>query len=164
MSRVKHDESGATLLLAIAFMVVVGLIGGGVITLVSSATNGRVALDRARNREYAADGAIEGAIAQVRLNMTSGQAATPCNTLPPSPTMNGVQVRVTCTFAPAITTTRYLQRNVIFTAQCAAVSAPVCPDTNVIIRAQVNYASPSVLSDPSITVDHTYIQSWSVNS
>ena len=111
------------------------MIGGGVVTLISSASSGRVALDRARNREYAADGAIEGAIAQVRLNMTNGQAATPCSTLPPSPTLNGVQVQVTCTFVPAITTTRYLQRNVIFTARCAAVHVPECPDTNVIIRA-----------------------------
>jgi hypothetical protein len=163
VSRIERDESGATLLLAIAFLIVVGLIGGGVITLVSSASTGRVALDNTRDREYAADGAIEGAIAQVRLNMTSGSALNPCNPLPPPPPMNNVTMHVTCAFAPTLTTTRYLQRNVIFTAQCANPYTAQCPNGNVILRAQVNYASSSLATDTSIVVTRTYVQSWSVN-
>jgi outer membrane protein W len=162
--RVQRDESGATLLLAIAFLIVVGLIGGGVITLVSSAAADRAALDNARNREYAADGAIEGAIAQVRVNMTSGQALTPCTTLPPAPTLNGVTIEIGCTFAPTLTTTRYLQRNVIFTAQCAAPYTAKCQNGNVITRAQIDFASPSLATDTSIAVTRTYVQAWSVNA
>jgi Tfp pilus assembly protein PilX len=159
----QRDQRGAALLLAIAFMVVVGLIGGGVITLLTSASTSRVALDNARNREYAADGGIEAAISQVRVNMTSGQALNPCSS-PTNSTLNGVSVQVTCVYAPTLTLSRYLQRNVIFTAVCAMPYTSTCTNGAVIIRAQVNYESPSFVTDPSITVSRTFIQSWSVNT
>jgi hypothetical protein len=164
MSRVERDERGAALLLAIAFLIVVGLIGGGVISLISSASVDRAALDNARNREYSADAAIETAIGQVRTNMTTNnKALTPCDGLPVSVALNGVTVSVTCTYAPTITTTRFYLRNVIFTAQCASPYTARCPNGSEIIRAQVNYASSSLLTDPSIVVNRTYVQSWSVN-
>ena len=57
-----QGERGASLLLAIVFMVVVGAISAAVLATTASGLQDRVALDQARNREYAADGAIETAV------------------------------------------------------------------------------------------------------
>jgi hypothetical protein len=172
-ARVQRDERGAALVLAIAFMLVVGGIGASLLPAINSGVNNRTQLDRARNREYAADGAIEAAIAKVRTRMTTGNeggATLPCP-LPSSPpeafpshTLASVAIQVTCTYVATLASGHY-QRNAVFTAKCASVQTPACPDTSaVIIRAQVNFASPSILSDPSITVIRTYVQSWSVNA
>jgi hypothetical protein len=162
ISWTRRDEQGAVLILAIAFLLVVGGIGAAVVSSVRTGLNDRIALDQVRNRQYAADAGIETAIAATRFRMTSGNAASPC----PSPqtvvTVDSVPIRVACTYV-ATTASGYLQRNIVLTAQCSAVQQPQCPNTGVIVRAQVNFASPSILADPSITVTRTYIQSWSVN-
>ena len=75
--RARRDERGATLILAIAFLVVIGGISSAVISSVTSGFNGRTVLDQVRNRQYAADGGVEYAIAQVRaLAAATGPAAT----------------------------------------------------------------------------------------
>lgn len=171
-ARVKRDERGAALVLAIAFMLVIGGIASSLLPAIISGVNGRTVLDRARNREYAADGAIELAIAQVRARMTTGnQAVQPCplpaqppEAFPPAPPLDSVTIQVTCSYVATLASGHY-QRNALFTAKCASVQPPEClTTTDVIIRAQVNFASPSILSDSSIVVSRTYIQSWSVNA
>ena len=57
-----EGERGASLILAIVFMVVIGAISAAVLATTTSGLQDRVVLDQARNREYAADGAIEIAI------------------------------------------------------------------------------------------------------
>ena len=166
-SRRLHGESGAALLLAIAFLVVIAGISGAVMSSVTSGLNNRTALDQVRNRQYAADGAIEAAIADVRARMTSGQAQTPCATALPTHTLEdpAITIQVDCTFVPQPTRSGYFQRNVIFAAHCASAQPPQCPNTTgTIIRAQVNFASDAVLDAPSIAVSRTYVQSWSVNA
>ena len=74
----KDDERGASLILAIVFMVVVGGIVGGTLAMVSSGLKNRAQLDQARDREYAADGAIEYAIAQVRTTGGTGPGLSSC--------------------------------------------------------------------------------------
>src|SRR4051812_38087438 len=59
-------ESGAALVLAIGFVIVIGAVSASLFTTLNTGSNGRVILDRARDRQYAADGAIQSAIAQVR--------------------------------------------------------------------------------------------------
>ncbi len=154
-------ERGASLILAVAFLVVVGAISGAVVSSILSGVHDRVVLDQVRDRQYAADGGIEAGIAAARSNMVNGNALTPCSGASTTFTLNSVQVQMACLYQPTLTTSHYLQRNVIFTAQCA--NGPKCPGLNVIIRAQVNFASPSIDSDPSIVVSRTYVQSWSVN-
>lgn len=75
--RVRHDERGTALILAIAFMLVIGAITGAVLSSVASGLSGRHALDGARNKEYGADGLIEYAIAQARTPVTSWGPGSP---------------------------------------------------------------------------------------
>ena len=158
-TRVRRDERGAALILAIAFMVVIGGIGAAVTSSVTSGLNDRQALDQARNREYAADAAIETAISQVRNSLTSpGAVAGECAPAPPY-TLNGFDVRVDCDNAPAVVrspTALVLQNDVIFTV-CIDTPNP-CRDEDVIIRAQVNFQGTG-----TPTQVKTYVQAWSVN-
>jgi hypothetical protein len=173
-ARLRRDERGASLILAIAFMLVLGTITGGVLSAVASGYKTRGALDEARNREYAADGLVEYAIAQARTPVASwdpgsppsvtaflnSAAATGCGG-PYSPTignvpteahLNGIDIRVECTPAPALTRTGHLQRNAIFNACVDTGSA--CAGSSI-VRAQVNYSDTAL--------GPTRVQSWSVN-
>ena len=115
----RRDEAGATLVLVLAFLVLIGVVGSAMLSSVTSGLNGRQSLDAVRDREYAADGAIESAIATVRDRMTgAGSALFPCANPLPSTTLNQITVQVDCTYTPAMTTSGYWQRNVIFIAHC----------------------------------------------
>jgi type II secretory pathway component PulK len=61
-----HDERGAALILAVGVMLLVGLISGSLLAYITTSVQGRSDLDTIRNRQYAADAAIEYAIDQVR--------------------------------------------------------------------------------------------------
>jgi hypothetical protein len=146
-------DSGAALLLAIGFVLGIGSICGGLAALATSSVNNRNTLEIVRDREFAADGAIENAITQVRLL----NCASPSTTI--VETLNQVAIRVDWANACGSTNgsdgVAVAQRNVIFMA-CLNTGAACTPAT-VIIRAQVNF-EPS-----SGTVAKTYIQSWNVN-
>jgi hypothetical protein len=156
-----HGERGAALILAIAFMVVIGAISAAVVATTSSGVQDRVALDSARNREYAADGAVERSIASVRANhavCTSDPDFT--YTAPPFP---NVSIHVDCAPVPnyivASDATIAVQNDIVFTACLVAdVVSGKCPDAKSIINAQINFQGTG-------TADHvtTYVQSWSVN-
>jgi hypothetical protein len=156
------NERGASLVLAIVFMVVIGGIMGGTFTLVTSGVNNRSSLDAARNREYAADAGIEYAITQVRALPAPGPGFTGCvagtHYTPPT-TIDSVASRVNCTNVPTTTFSRFQQQNVIFRA-CVENGAD-CTDANSIIRAQINFEA--VRSDALVSVTRTWVQSWSVN-
>lgn len=149
----RHDDVGAALLLAVGFVLMIGAIGGGLASLATSSVNNRNSLELVRNRQYAADGAIEQAITQVRALDCSSPSASLNDSL------NGVAIRVDWTNACAdvLTSdgvTSVEQRNVIFSAFCQNPTDVSCKFADVIIRAQVNFQGSPV---------KTYIQSWSVN-
>ena len=163
---VDDSDSGASLLLAIAFVLMVGAISAGLLTLATSGLNNRFTLEAVRNREYAADGAVEQAIAQVR-----GLSCTDPNGFLVDSSMNRVTIRVD--WANACGTIRsgdrsaaavassgdgtvVAQRNVIFVA--CENTGTACSATSVIIRATVNFQQAA-----GAAVATTYIQSWSVN-
>lgn len=155
-----HADSGAALLLAIGFVLMVGLISGGLVGLATSSLNNRHTLEILRNREYAADGAIENAISQVR----QFTCASDNDSITDS-SMNDVTIRVdwvnACGVAQITDGSLVSQRNVIFTA-CLDTGSP-CSDTAdpavpVIIRAQVNFQEAF-----GGAVTKTYVQFWSVN-
>jgi hypothetical protein len=168
-ARVQRDERGTALILAIAFMLIIGGISGALLSSVASGLNSRQALDNARNREYAADGLIEYAIAQARGPVAGWNTSADLLTFLASasscggpyqsgvggaPALNGFnntnkKLHVDCTPAPGQTQTGALTRNAIFTA-CAG--STTCTDASTIVRAQVNFDSAS-----------TIVQAWSVN-
>lgn len=158
--RPRHDDTGASLILAIGFVVMVGAISAGLASLVTSSMNNRGTLEIVRNRQYAADGAIEEAVSRVRSQ--SGTALTACA----SPagtvvdTLNSIAIRVdwhnSCGVVSSPLGTLVAQRNVTFTA---CLNTPQsCAEVDVIIRAQVNFEQATV--GP---VTKTYVQTWSVN-
>ncbi len=174
MSRRFRGEDGATLLFVIGFMVLTGLVVAGMVSRITSTTLDRSAFDTARNREYAADGAVETAIAQTRSQMQSAPAAA-CTvatgttativTQTSAQALNKVAVQVDCTQAvPAFTLSGSIQRVVSFTACPLQAAGHQCPAGSSIIDTQVNFASTNSLAATSITVSSTVILSWSVNS
>ncbi|MGO9873979.1 MAG: hypothetical protein ACLPVY_09290 [Acidimicrobiia bacterium] len=156
-SRIRRDERGASLVLAIALMLVAGAIGAGLAATVESGVNDSTVLAIARNREYSADGAIEHSIAQARANGGFCPAATTT-----WPSFDGFIMRVDCDNAPAVvisaTGTVVAQRDLIFSA-CDSTTGTTCTETNIVIRARINYSSSGI--PPEIT--KTYVQAWSVN-
>ncbi len=160
-ARVRADESGAALVLAIAFLVVIGVICSATLASITSSLHNRQSLDAARDREYAADGGIEYAIAEVRPIGGQGPAlAAAQNDCTPTThafdfSVGANAIHVNCTNVPTTTYTGFVQRNVIFTA-CAGTSD--CTDATAIVRAQVNYQALNNV------VTGTTIQSWSVLS
>lgn len=150
----QHEDVGAALLLAIGFVLMISAIGAGLASLATTSVNNRNSLELVRNRQYAADGAIEQAIAQVR-ELT---CSSPNDSLNDS--LNGVAIRVDWANACVNVHTSndkaplVEQRNVIFSAFCQNPSDESCKFSDVIIRAQVNFQVSPV---------KTYIQSWSVN-
>ena len=157
-------ESGATLILAIAFLLVIGAIGSAVMTSVASGVSNRRTLDQVRNRQYAADGGVEYAIAQVRaVPLPGGPGLAPCRTGGITDhyntTLNLINIRIDCANQSTITPSGFLQRNVVFAA-CVDTGAK-CTNANIVVRAQVNYEAISAGSTLNIT--RTWVQSWSVN-
>jgi hypothetical protein len=152
----RHDDSGAALLLAVGFVVLISAIGGGLAALATSSLNNRNALELVRNREYAADGAIEQAIADARTSTCSSVGG------PTFDTLNSIAIRVdwvnACGVVQSSDGTVVAQRNIVFSACEGGLTSPVCLPANVIIRAEVNFEQASA----GVTTK-TYVQSWSVN-
>ncbi len=152
-------DRGASLIVAIGFVMMIGTIAAGLSSLVTSSMNNRASLVTVRNRQYAADAAIEAAIAQVREEV-DGPVSCADASGATSTTTNQIAVRVqwtsACTAVRTADGTAVTQRNVIFTS-CVDGNAP-CAETDVIIRAQVNFERTATGA-----VSRTYVQSWSVN-
>jgi hypothetical protein len=170
--RIQRDERGASLILAIAFMLVAGAIGAGVTTAVSSGLNDSSALAVARDREYAAEGAIDYAIVHVRATTpASSIGLTRCGPFTKSNVselgsmpLRGsqtVDIRVDCVPAPELTADLSARNNVILSA-CVDTGQQQCDPAKVLIRAQINFQVSG--SPPEVSkVDRTYVQTWSVN-
>ena len=124
----RSSDRGSTLLIAIGFVMMIGTIAAGLASLVISATDDRGTLVELRNTEYAADGAIEAAIAEVRGR--PGGLAEGCGNIVGSniEQLNEVSIRVdwrdACGVVRGSDGTVVAQRNVIFAA-CPDVGAPV---------------------------------------
>ncbi len=156
-ARQQDRDSGAALLLAIGFVVLVSAISAGLAGLATSSLNNRGTLEQLRDREYAADAAIEQAIVVAADFTCDTDESTPI----PLQTLNGVTIRVSwrnaCGSVPASDGGVPLeQRNVVFLA-CPSTVNPCVDGSDVIIRAQVNFEPASG------PVTKTYIQTWSVN-
>lgn len=154
-ARLEHrDEQGVAIVLALAFIVLVGVITTALLSSLTSAVNNRVTLDKVRDREYAADAAIEGAIARVR-GLTN-ISRTPCGGPDTPAATNGISIRVDCTDT-GIPSGGVIIRNVVFTACLNTNTA--CTNASAITRAQANYEQPDGATTPtSVTV-----QQWSVD-
>lgn len=89
--RNKRGEKGSALVLALVFITVIGLLIGAVLTLVETSLKYSAVARSGRGELYAADGAMEAAIARKAGGGPCGDSTT---------TLNGVKVDVTCEPAP----------------------------------------------------------------
>jgi Tfp pilus assembly protein PilX len=158
--RSPRGDRGSSLIVTIGFVVMIGSIAGGLAGLVTSSMNNRATLAQQRDRQYAADAAIEEAITVVRQTKqnTNEACATAPGTL--STSLNRVTVRVdwrnACTVVRGADGTVVAQRNVIFAA--CVDTGRTCTEESVIVRAQVNFEQGL-----GSAVQRTTVQSWSVN-
>jgi hypothetical protein len=153
-------------------MLVAGAIGAGVTTSVTSGLNASGVLATARDREYAAEGAIDDAVVHVRqTNPASSIGLTSCGpflyTLPLQGSKK-IDIRVDCSPAPEVTADLSARNNVIFVACIDDHSNDACDATvgsaipaPAIIRTQINYQVSG--TGPASQVTRTYAQAWSVN-
>jgi hypothetical protein len=135
----------------------ISAISAALVSLATSSLDNRTTLEIVRNREYAADGAIEQAVAVVRNPASGYDCSSPGGFV--VDTLNSTTIRVdwvsTCAAAQSAEGTVVSQRNVVFTA-CENTGTG-CAENAVIIRAQVNFEQAAG------SVTKTYVQSWSVN-
>ncbi|MET0460101.1 MAG: hypothetical protein ABW195_12700 [Ilumatobacteraceae bacterium] len=146
-------DSGASLILAIAFVLVVGMISAGLVGLTTSSLSNRNTLQSIRNRQYDADAAIELAIDEARGD-TCATAGRNLDVLK----LNTVAIRVewtnVCSVFQTVDGTVVGQRNVVFSA-CEGEST--CNPATSVLRAVVNFRQAG--GDVTMTV----VQSWSVD-
>lgn len=153
----KRDERGVALVLALSFMVLIGVVTSALLSSLITSVSDRAVLDNVRNRQYAADAAVEMDIARVRALGGNGPALASCGGFHNYSGLNGQPtMRVECTDIPI--GGAFLQRNVVFTS-CINTGA-TCAANALIVRAQVNYEAATITS-PIIT--KTYVQSWTVS-
>ena len=156
-----HGERGAALIMALAVMIAMGGIVGGLVTFITSSTRDAVNLTVSRNRQYAADGAIEQAIRTVQVGPEKALLGTGCaNGAPVTPAaINGFSMRVDCAGAPApildALNRVVIERNVLFIA-CLNTGV-ACTNSNAVIEAKVNFPT-----NAAGVVSGSFVQSWSV--
>lgn len=151
---ISRNDEGASLILILGLVVVVSMIMAGLFGFMTTTVRGRVPLDTVRNRQYAADGAVEHSITQVRLGLNAG------GPMCAAAMYQHNAMHVDCTSASGTTSAGGFlvsQENAIFAA-CPDIGA-VCTEATIIIRAQVNFQRPTATGP----VIRTFVQSWSVN-
>ncbi len=152
-------DRGASLMMAIGFMVLIGAIAAGLSSLVTTSNYNRLTLEIVRDRQYAADGAIEEAISTVRFLDRAGDGSCEASAGSSSSGLNDLKIRVdwenVCGVVRTDTGELVAQRNVVFTACEDTGSA--CREDAVIVRAQVNFEQTATGE-----VTRTWVQSWSV--
>jgi hypothetical protein len=150
--RCHRDEAGAVLILALVFLLAIGL---AVVSLATMTTNdilNSTNLTSQRSIEYSADGATSMAVQNVRYSGNPYSSA-PANCLPngSSATLNGVSMSVDCTqqqFDPVSGVTRVINFYACRTGTCSS--------TNAILQAQITFddysVSNSYLCTPGVSV------------
>jgi hypothetical protein len=152
-------DRGAALVVAIAFVVMIGAIGAGLAGLITSSSNNRITLQALRDREYAADGAIEIAVAEVRTmdRATSAACTAPGGTS--TSTLNGVAIRVdwriVCSVTRGADGVLAAGRDVVL--QACESTGVACAPGDVVVKASVRLAD-----DVDGAVAGTSVQWWSV--
>lgn len=155
---VAERDPGAALIVAIGFVVMISMIAAGLTAMVTSGVGNRAILESVRNRQYAADGAVEEAIATLVDDLaTSGVA---CGFERAQRTnANSIDIRVetlvTCGAVSGPDGLPEVQLSGVFSA-CPETGRDCAPD-DVIVRAFVGFEL-----DGDGSPLHTSVHSWSV--
>jgi hypothetical protein len=168
------NEDGAALIIALVFMVTMGLLIGVLVTLADTNLLATTHLETQRNWQYAADSALEIAVQTVRYTPSScaSPEGLPSVVVPPWPSK--MSVTVWCASAPL---SGVGARQVMFWA-CPSTSSSDCQQlaengggetsNSLIARAQVliNDVTPSCpgFSNPCQPGTSLIVEQWSVTS
>jgi hypothetical protein len=156
--RYADRDRGAALVVAIGFMVMIGAMAAGLTAMVTSGVGNRMALDDIRDRQYAADGAVEQAVASMRAGIAAGTVAC-AGTATTRATLNSVPARVDATAGcVAVTGSDGLPvRQFVGRFSACVDSGQPCAATTAIVSATVAYQL-----DASGQLVTTSVRSWSV--
>jgi hypothetical protein len=151
-------DRGAALIIAIGFVVMIGAIAAGLTAMVTSGVGNRAALEQIRDRQYAADGAVEDAVAETRVLLDVGKFT--CGDASAGSTrMNDVDVRVelvvTCTAVLGDDGFPVVQMSGAFVA--CEDRRTACEAADVVVRTLVAFET-----DAGGRVVGTSVRSWSV--
>ena len=176
--RVQRDESGASLILALAFLLAAALI---VVAVASASSNDLLNSSNLKNQrslEYAADGVATLAVQSVRYSGNT-YLGPPTSCLPPNvPAIDGVSLFVFCsaqTVDPISSLTRVINFYVCTTSvPCSTPGSPgptttsAAPANKLILQAQVIFDDYSLdktyLCDPSKGTISTCGSSMTISS
>lgn len=149
------DESGVVLLLALGFLAFIGVITVVLLSYTDTSARATTGLRPVRSAQFAADGAVEGAIN--RLRQFRPDATAPCihNLYTVSPALNGQDIVLNCDSLTVVSASPTPTIDVTLTAVCPATRSAGCPANAVMITAVVRFAG----SPPSVTPT---IRSWSI--
>ncbi len=147
-----RGEQGSALVLALLFLSVCGITVGGLLTYANASSTSTTALRSSRGSDYNAIGAMQAAIATVRIGATcsNGVYVTPAASLNNPP---AIVLRVDC--FPQSSTTK--QRNDVLSVCPSSVSAP-CADSQSLLTANVIFYDSTIAFGVSVG-----IQTWSTN-
>lgn len=127
----RREENGQTLLLALGFMTLFGVICAGLLNFAFTNLRSSISLRDVRGVQFAADGAVDTAINRARFDTTAGfpiQNATGCL---PTTTFNNQSLYVDCSASVSGSVS-----TVTLLACRSSVSSP-CPASSAVLRAQV---------------------------
>jgi len=149
-ARRTHDEAGAALELALVFLTAIAFIVGALLSFASTSSQATVVTRAARGTDYDADGAMQLAIATIRVGAC--QSIIVSDVVPPFVLNNPARpIHVECATPFAAVNA---QRHVVLSV-CPGAGAGSCLDADALLRADVIFYD-----------DVTYgravsIQSWS---
>lgn len=153
-ARLRREEQGAVLVMAMGFIAFVGVLCVAVLNYSANSYKATVSLRPVRDLQFAADGAIEGAINKVRLDPS---LLLPCGVAHErfyraDPPLNDLEIAVTAQCASPGVEGDF---DATFTArQCALTdSSAVCNAKPTLVAAEVNYLGTSNVT--------TEVLSWS---
>lgn len=150
------DESGAILLLALGFLAFFGLVSVVLLDYVRTNQRATIVLRPIRSAQFAADGAIEGAINRMR--QFRPDATAPCGVgtsfYTVKPPLNGQDVVLTCT-NPTVVAASPPTLEVTFTAKCPTAGTAACPSGVAMITAKVRFTG----TPPAVSAT---VLNWSV--
>lgn len=151
-------DRGAALIVAIAFVLMISVIGAGLTSMITSGVGNRALLEEVRDRQYAADGAIEQAVADLAADLPRGEVRCG-DTREARHDLNDMTVRVdafvTCGAVPGTGGMPELQLSAVFSA--CVDPGRACPADDVVVRALVGFEQ----ADDGALLS-TSVHSWSV--
>ncbi|HWC33726.1 MAG TPA: hypothetical protein VG650_02750 [Mycobacteriales bacterium] len=138
-----HEDGGAVLILALLFILVVGLVGGALVGFAGSSLSQTSALSNDRAQTYAAESAMQVSINQLRTGATTASGTV------------GYQTPITCpTVAVPVNGTTYQVMCIVGQSPAPwlrSITFAACPSTSNCISGQSTY-TPVVGSSAVMSV------------